>query len=181
MAWVREVPGDVPAGVAAGHDGVLEEQILRQRSPVRAGRRENSDVSGSSAWPPGTGAGSVAVSAGWLESSPGCAGVPASSIGRGPRPRPRPPRRPRRRLLGRRAEGGRFKLDCSSGTILFRNSMAAWRANAKPNPPHFLVNKARAAVWLCKKFVSPMGPISPLQKKPASPSGPKWSCTSPAS
>jgi len=105
---------------------------------------------------------------------PGVGDWAASSAGRGPRPRPRPPRRPRRRgALGRRAEGGKFKLDCSSGTILFRRRMATCRANAKPNPLHFLTKRARAAVWLCRKFFCPMGPISPLQKNPARPRGPK--------
>lgn len=42
---------------------------------------------------------------------------------------------------------------------------------------HFFTNNASDAVNPCKKFRSPMGPISPLQKNPASPIGPNWSCT----
>ena len=133
---------------------------------VAADGWETSDCPSSRALPSGSGSA--------LGSTfPGVWDWAASSVGRGPRPRPRPPRRPRRRGLGRRAEGGKFRLDCSSGTILFRRRMAACRANAKPNPLHFLTKRARAAVWLCRKFFCPMGPISPLQKNPARPSGPK--------
>ena len=113
-----------------------------------------------------------AAGSGAVEISPAVGGA-ASPAGRGPRSRPRPPRRPRRRVLGRRAEGGRFRLDCSSGTNFLSGRMAACPANAKTNYRYFLTNKARAAVWLCRKFFSPMGPISPLQKNPARPSGPK--------
>src|ERR1019366_5667825 len=93
---------------------------------------------------------------------------------------PRPPRRPRRRPAGRRAAAGRFRLDCSSGT----NSpvrMAASPVNAMANWFYFFTNSARTAVWLCRKFFSPTGPISPPQKKPARPARSKCSLTSAAS
>jgi hypothetical protein len=46
---------------------------------------------------------------------------------------------------------------------------------------HFFTNNASDAVNPCRKFFSPMGPISPLQKNPAKPIGPNCSCTQCAS
>ena len=113
------------------------------------------------------------------------AGSPASALaagGRGPGRRPRPPRRPRRRLSGRRAApaAGKFKLDCSSGTDIL-GRMAARPLNAMVNCFYFFTNSANDAVKPCRKFFSPTGPISPLPKKPARPTGPKCACTSSAS
>jgi len=50
-----------------------------------------------------------------------------------------------------------------------------------PQGGYFFTNSAKDAVCPCKKFFSPTGPISPLQKKPAKPSGPNRCCTISAS
>ena len=44
------------------------------------------------------------------------------------------------------------------------------------NPYYFFTNKASEAVYPWRKFFWPTGPISPLQKKPATPRGPsrRW-------
>ncbi len=174
--WTARRPGFL-AGRSI--DGAPAARAALKWQRARAGFRARSQSGASSGWRGrspwscGIDAGSAPESAVGLETSPACGGWAASSAGRGPRPRPRPPRRPRRRLMGRRAAGGKFRLDCSSGTSLFRGRMTACRANAKPNPLHFFTKRASAAVWLCRKFFCPMGPISPLQKNPARPNGPK--------
>lgn len=56
--------------------------------------------------------------------------------------------------------------------------MAACRLKAKANYADFFTNSASEAVKPCRKFFSPTGPISPLQKNPAMPVGPKCACTS---
>ena len=60
----------------------------------------------------------------------------------------------------------------------FYERMAAGRVNAMSNCGYFFTNRAREAVKPCRKFFSPTGPISPLQKIPATPVGPKCACTS---
>jgi hypothetical protein len=47
-------------------------------------------------------------------------------------------------------------------------SMTRRRTKAMANWDHFFTNSASNAVLPCRKFFWPMGPISPLQKNPAS-------------
>ncbi len=150
---VRPIPrgGSEPG---ARSSGSISSGAMDSMDSSGCGSRKSPEVSASGS------TGSAMAS--WIAGASGASGVGGnspvstggcSSAGRGPRLRPRPPRRPRRRPLGRaaarRPEAGKFKLDCSSGTVLSpKNGDFACKCNGELR--HFFTNNASAAVCVCR-------------------------------
>ena len=116
---LEEISGDGEAASASGAANSAGTSGCGSRKPPVASASASVSKCGSVASTGSTGAGKFSC----------VAGLAAASGARFAGRRPRPPRRLRRRLIGRRAAAGEFKFDCSSGTIFREDGGLAGKCN----------------------------------------------------